>query len=243
MSNSNTAVMSLNDMTYMDKTARKLALKLLSRIQYGSFLIKEQGSTIGHFGQADGPLQAEIDVLKPEFYRRLLLGGSIASGELYIDQAWTTPDLTKVIQLFARNLPALDAFEARFRWLMLPYQRFLHWRRSNSKRQAKENISAHYDLGNDLYEGFLDPLLQYSSAVYPSPESTLAEAQQHKLRRLCDSLELQPSDHLLEIGTGWGGLALFAAKNYGCKVTTTTISEEQYRHVERLITEIGRAHV
>jgi cyclopropane-fatty-acyl-phospholipid synthase len=237
MSNSNTAVMSLNDMTYLDKTARKLALKLLSRIQYGSFLIKEQGSTIGHFGQADGPLQAEIDVLKPEFYRRLLLGGSIASGELYIDQAWTTPDLTKVIQLFARNLPALDAFEARFSWLMLPYQRFLHWRRSNSKRQAKENISAHYDLGNDLYEGFLDPLLQYSSAVYPSPESTLAEAQQHKLRRLCDSLELQPSDHLLEIGTGWGGLALFAAKNYGCKVTTTTISEEQYRHVERLIAE------
>ncbi|CAI8152626.1 MAG: Tuberculostearic acid methyltransferase UfaA1 [Pseudidiomarina mangrovi] len=237
MSNSNTAVMNLSDMSFIDKMARKLALNLLSRIQYGSFLIKEQGSTVGQFGEADGPLQAEIDVLKPEFYRRLLIGGSIASGELFIDQAWSTPDLTKVIQLFARNLPALDAFEARFTWLVLPFQRFQHWRRSNSKRQAKENISAHYDLGNDLYEGFLDPLLQYSSAVYPHADASLAEAQQHKLKRLCDSLDLQPSDHLLEIGTGWGGLALFAAKNYGCKVTTTTISEEQYRHVERLIAE------
>ncbi len=237
MSNSNTAVMNLSDMSFIDKMARKLALNLLSRIQYGSFLIKEQGSTVGQFGEANGPLQAEIDVLKPEFYRRLLLGGSIASGELFIDQAWSTPDLTKVIQLFARNLPALDAFEARFTWLVLPFQRFQHWRRSNSKRQAKENISAHYDLGNDLYEGFLDPLLQYSSAVYPHADASLAEAQQHKLKRLCDSLDLQPSDHLLEIGTGWGGLALFAAKNYGCKVTTTTISEEQYRHVERLIAE------
>ena len=237
MDNSNTAVMSLNDMSYIDKVARKVALNLLSRIQYGSFLIKEQGSTVGTFGQVAGPLQAEIDVLKPEFYRRLLLGGSIASGELYIDQAWTTPDLTKVIQLFARNLPALDAFEARFSWLTLPFQRLQHWRRSNSKRQAKENISAHYDLGNDLYQAFLDPLLQYSSAVYPQAGASLAEAQHHKLKRLCDSLDLQPSDHLVEIGTGWGGLALFAAKNYGCKVTTTTISEEQYRHVEQLIAE------
>jgi cyclopropane-fatty-acyl-phospholipid synthase len=237
MSNGNTAAMNLSEMSFIDKMARKLALKLLSRIQYGSFLIKEQGSTVGQFGQSAGPLQAEIDVLKPEFYRRLLVGGSIASGELFIDQAWSTPDLTKVIQLFARNLPALDAFEARFSWLTLPFQRFQHWRRSNSKRQAKENISAHYDLGNDLYQGFLDPLLQYSSAVYPHSRATLAEAQQHKLKRLCDSLDLQATDHLVEIGTGWGGLALFAAKNYGCKVTTTTISEEQYRHVEQLIAE------
>lgn len=237
MNTSSTVVMTMNDMSLIDKTARKAALRLLSRIQYGSFLIKEQGQLVGQYGDQTGALQAEIDVLKPEFYRRLLLGGSIASGELYIDQAWTTPDLTKVIQLFARNLPALDAFEARFTWLMLPFQRFQHWRRSNSKRQAKENISAHYDLGNDLYQAFLDPLMQYSSAVYPHPQATLAEAQQHKLKRLCDSLELQPSDHLLEIGTGWGGLALFAAKNYGCKVTTTTISDEQYRHVEGLIAE------
>jgi cyclopropane-fatty-acyl-phospholipid synthase len=237
MSNGNTAVINLKQMSLVDKMARKLALNLLSRIHYGSFLIKEQGSVVGQFGESTGPLQAEIDVLKPEFYRRLLLGGSIASGELYIDQAWSTPDLTKVIQLFARNLPALDAFEARFSWLTLPFQRLQHWRRSNSKRQAKENISAHYDLGNDLYQGFLDPLLQYSSAVYPHPGATLAEAQQHKLKRLCDSLDLQATDHLVEIGTGWGGLALFAAKNYGCKVTTTTISDEQYRHVEQLIAE------
>lgn len=222
-----------------DRMARKLVLNLLSRIRHGRFVIKEQGTLLGDFGDTASPLVAEVNVLHFSFYRRMLLKGSIGAAELFIDQAWETPDLTAVIQVFARNLRALDELEAKFSWLLLPFQKFQHWRRSNSKQQAKENISAHYDLGNDLYQAFLDPRLQYSSAVYPSTQSTLAEAQEHKLKRLCDSLELTADDHLIEIGTGWGGLAVFAAKNYGCRVTTTTISTEQHDYVRDLLVQEG----
>ncbi|CAB0150099.1 Tuberculostearic acid methyltransferase UfaA1 [Pseudidiomarina piscicola] len=222
-----------------DKWARRAVVRLLNGLEQGYVTLSEQGQVIGHFGSEKSDLKAEINVLKPEFYRKLLLGGSIASGETFIDQAWETPDLTKVIQLFARNLPALDAFEAKFRWLVMPWQKFQHWRRRNHKQQAKENISAHYDLGNELYQNFLDPAMQYSSAVYQTPEASLSEAQQYKLKRLCDSLDLQPDDHLLEIGTGWGGLAIYAAQHYGCKVTTTTISAEQFDYAQQRVEAAG----
>ncbi|MDN7138645.1 class I SAM-dependent methyltransferase [Pseudidiomarina sp. 1ASP75-14] len=239
--NTETALVTMNQGTTTDKWARRAVLRLLSELQDGYVTLREQGVILGQFGSKESDLKAEINVLRPSFYRRLLLGGSIASGETFIDKSWETPDLTTVIQLFARNLPALDAFEAKFSWLLLPWQKFQHWRRRNHKQQAKENISAHYDLGNDLYQSFLDPAMQYSSAVYPNPENTLAEAQLHKLKRLCDSLDLQPNDHLLEIGTGWGGLAVYAAKHYGCKVTTTTISNEQYEYAKKKVQEEGLA--
>lgn len=228
-----------NDLTTLDKTFRTIVLRLLNHLQLGHLKMFEQGQLIAEFGDKTSELKAEIDIQKGDFYRRFLFGGSIGAAELFMDESWTTPNLTQVIQLFARNLPALDAAEAKFSWLLLPLQKFQHWRRNNSKRQAKENISAHYDLGNDLYQAFLDPALQYSSAVYPHADASLAEAQQHKLKRLCDSLELCAEDHLLEIGTGWGGMAVFAAKHYGCKVTTTTISEEQYSYTKELIEREG----
>ena len=227
------------DLTGMDKLFRKVVLGLLNQLQEGCLVVKERDNVVGRFGQPDSDLKAEIIIQKADFFRRFLLGGSIGAAELFMDESWTTPNLTHVIQLFARNLPALDAAEAKLSWLLLPIQKVQHWRRNNSKRQAKENISAHYDLGNDLYKAFLDPALQYSSAVYPHAEATLAEAQQHKLKRLCDSLELNENDHLLEIGTGWGGLAVFAAKHYGCRVTTTTISEEQHAYTAELIEREG----
>lgn len=237
--NTETALVTMKEGTTTDKWARRAVVRLLSELDDGYVTLREQGELLGYFGREQSDLKAEINVLKPDFYRRLLLGGSIASGETFIDGSWETPDLTKVIQLFARNLPALDAFEAKFSWLLLPWQKYQHWRRRNHKQQAKENISAHYDLGNDLYESFLDPAMQYSSAVYPTPQSTLVEAQQHKLKLLCDSLDLQASDHLLEIGTGWGGLAVYAASHYGCKVTTTTISNEQYEYAKQQVAKAG----
>lgn len=232
-----------NDLGSIDKVLRKTVLSLLSRLTEGYLVVKERSQVVGRFGSEKSTLKAEIDIQKPGFYRRFLFGGSIGAAELFMDESWTTPNLTHVIQVFARNLPALDAAEAKLSWILLPIQKFQHWRRNNSKRQAKENISAHYDLGNDLYQAFLDPALQYSSAVYPHEDATLAEAQQHKLKRLCDSIELTAADHLLEIGTGWGGLAVFAAKNYGCKVTTTTISEEQFRYTKELIEREGLGHL
>ena len=124
-------------------------------------------------------------------------------------------------------------------WLALPIRKLNHLATRNSATQAKKNIAAHYDLGNKLYTRFLDDSMMYSSAIYPSPESSLAEAQQEKLRTICEKLQLSPNDHLLEIGTGWGGLAVYAAKNYGCKVTTTTISDEQHQYAAEWLEREG----
>ena len=170
---------------------------------------------------------------------RLLTGGSIGAAELFIDKAWETPNLTAVIQVFARNMDALDKLERKVAWLTFPINKYRHWANRNHKAQAKKNISAHYDLGNELYTRFLDTNMQYSSALFLQGNETLEQAQLNKMDRLCRKLELKPTDHLLEIGTGWGGLAIFAAQNYGCQVTTTTISEEQYQYVAERIKSLG----
>lgn len=222
-------------MSWFHKTCRSLFLNVLSSLPYGQMTIKERGSIVAVYGESDTDLKAEVDIQSPEAYRHLLLGGSVASGETFTDGHWTTPNLTNVIRIFARNLPMLDRWEAKFKWLTMPVWKIKHFMRRNSAQQAKKNISAHYDLGNKLYTRFLDRSMMYSSAIYPDANTTLEEAQNHKLKSICDKLQLSSSDHLLEIGTGWGGLAVYAAKNYGCKVTTTTISEEQFEYASQWI--------
>jgi cyclopropane-fatty-acyl-phospholipid synthase len=217
-----------DSLTWIDKVSRSVILKIFSKLPEGRFTIKEQGRLIDVFGQKESDLHAEVNFIDMKVYRRLLFGGSVASGETYTEKMWDTPDLTNVIRIFARNLPMLDNWESKLQWIATPLRQISHLKRQNSEQQAKKNISAHYDLGNKLYTRFLDQSMMYSSAIYPSADSNLGEAQQFKLKTICDKLQLKESDHLLEIGTGWGGLAVYAAKNYGCKVTTTTISEEQY---------------
>jgi cyclopropane-fatty-acyl-phospholipid synthase len=214
--------------SFWEKTCRSLFIGALKELPQGCLIIQEQGQEYACLGDKRSDLQAVVNILDPAAYPKLLLGGSIASGETYTEKLWDTPDLTSVIRIFARNLPTLDLWERRFKWLTMPMTKIKHLANSNSQEQAKKNIGAHYDLGNRLYVKFLDQSMMYSAAIYPDPNASLAEAQQHKLKTICDKLQLQPSDHLLEIGTGWGGLAVYAAKHYGCKVTTTTISEEQY---------------
>jgi cyclopropane-fatty-acyl-phospholipid synthase len=124
-------------------------------------------------------------------------------------------------------------------WLAIPIRKITHLANKNSTTGSKKNIAAHYDLGNKLYTRFLDDSMMYSAAIYPNKDTTLAEAQTVKLKAICDKLQLVPEDHLIEIGTGWGGLAIFAAKHYGCKVTTTTISEEQYQYAQDLVNKEG----
>ena len=168
-----------------------------------------------------------------------MLGGSIAAGERYIDGDWTTPNQTTVLQLLAENLKLVDKLEARLSWVTAPLNGLIHFFRRNSPSQARKNISAHYDLGNDFYQGFLDEKMLYSSAWYQEPQMTLEQAQEAKMRRLCDQLHLHAGDHLLEIGTGWGAMAEFAAREYGCQVTTTTISREQYDYACERIEKAG----
>lgn len=220
-----------------EKTCRSMFIGALKHLPEGNLVIKEQGQIVASLGDKSSDLKAEVIILDTAAYPKLLLGGSIASGETFTDKLWDSPNLTNVIRIFARNLSTLDTWEKRFKWLTMPMAKIKHFGNNNSETQAKKNIGAHYDLGNRLYTKFLDQSMMYSAAVYPAPNASLADAQQHKLKTICEKLQLSASDHLLEIGTGWGGLAIYAAKHYGCKVTTTTISEEQYAWAKNWVTQ------
>jgi len=224
---------------WLENVYRKTALKLLTALPEGSFELYEQGHLLLHHGERGASPHAVIEVHNPDFYRRLLKGGSIGAAESFIDGEWSSPELTDVIRLVARNLAWLDKVEARTAWLTWTLQQWQHWMRGNTRSQAKKNILAHYDLGNDLYRLFLDTEMQYSSAVFQHADDSLEAAQQHKLQRLCEKLQLKPEDHLLEIGTGWGGLAVYAARHYGCRVTTTTISDAQHAYAAERIAAAG----
>ena len=218
---------------------RVLLLKVLSKASEGHFVLKENGIIIAEVGSPSADLQAEADVLDQRAYERALLGGNTAAGEAYVDGWWTSPDITQVTRFFSRNLSMMDYWDSRFGWLLKPFKTMRYLRRLNSKRQAKKNILAHYDLGDELYQTFLDPKMQYSSAIFDVESNSLEEAQVNKLTRICDQLKLREDDHLLEVGSGWGGLAIFAAENYGCQVTTTTISDNQYRYAKNKIDAAG----
>lgn len=237
MSHGETLASVISTGSVVDKSCRTAFLKLMSLLPQGAMEIRENGSRVATFGDPDDTLHAIIDIQDIKAYRQLLLGGSIAAGETYMACMWTTPDLTSVIRIFARNLSFLDTWEDKFKWISLPVHKIQHFLRRNTSDQAKKNIEAHYDLGNRLYTRFLDQSMMYSSAIYPDPTTSLTQAQKYKLRTLCNKLQLKEHDHLIEIGTGWGGLAVFAAKHYGCKVTTTTISEEQYAYAEQWVAQ------
>jgi cyclopropane-fatty-acyl-phospholipid synthase len=221
------------------KGSRAILLRMLRQLRGAGLTLQEMGNEPMFFGDETAPLQGQIEVQDLRVYRRVLLGGSIAAGESYIDGDWTTPNLTVVLQLLAENLGLVDKIESKFSWLTSPVNSVVHFFRNNSPSQARKNISAHYDLGNDFYQGFLDERMLYSSAWYQTPHMTLEQAQEAKMRRLCEQLQLRAEDHLLEIGTGWGAMAEFAAREYGCQVTTTTISREQYDFACQRIEKAG----
>ena len=227
------------DEGFSDKLSREIGLRALKQLQHGFLVMTENGHTVGEFGDPNAAFQARVDVHRSRMYRRFLFNGDIGAGESYIDGDWSSPDLVAVIRLFAQNLDAMDSIAKRFGWLTWPLQKLMFLARRNSKRNAKQNILSHYDLGNELYSRFLDPLMQYSSAVYPRFDATLEEAQQHKLKRLCDMLDIQPGDSVLEIGTGWGGLAIYMAQHYDCHVTTTTISDAQLAYAKAKVERLG----
>ncbi|MBY7837662.1 cyclopropane-fatty-acyl-phospholipid synthase family protein [Vibrio fluvialis] len=231
-------------MTALQKGARSVALKSLQLIKIGSLTLEEayEGHDVAveHFGFAhEGQPQAHIRVTHPGFYGRVLKGGSIAAAEAYMDGWWDSPNLTAVTELMARNLSALDQLEAQSSFVTRAMNKVGHWLKRNSIVRAKQNIEAHYDLGNDLYQTFLDERMLYSSALYLSTSDSLEQAQIQKMDRLCQQLQLTANDHVIEIGTGWGAMAIYMAQHYGCRVTTTTISEEQFAYAEAEITRLG----
>jgi cyclopropane-fatty-acyl-phospholipid synthase len=169
----------------------------------------------------------------------VLFGGSVGAGEAYFKKIWDTDDLTALVRIMVLNMALLNRLDSGLSWVRKPLDLFRHLRRNNSKKTSKKNILAHYDLGNRLYESFLDPELMYSSAIYPTTDTSLDEASQHKLQIICERLQLRPTDRVIEIGSGWGGFAIYAAKNFGCHVTTTTISDAQYEKARERIENAG----
>ena len=186
------------------RIARWLLFRLLSGIRGGSLTLREGAQTF-HFGETSSALHADIQILAPGVYWRVLTGGSLAAAEAWMDGEWETTQLTPLLEILALNGEVLGRLEKGFRLLGRPLERLRHWTRRNSRAQARENIAAHYDLGNTFYSHFLDKELLYSSALFTADEQDLTAAQQAKMARLCEQLALCESDHLLEIGTGWGG--------------------------------------
>jgi cyclopropane-fatty-acyl-phospholipid synthase len=221
-----------------DALARGAVSAVMSRgVRCGRIEVEERGRTRA-FGPAGADLRAGVRINDPAAWRGPL-HGSLGLGEGYVDGLWETDDLVSLIRIAAREVGSLDGLRgavARPRALLHRARRLVP---ENTRRGARRNISAHYDLGNDLFAAFLDERMMYSCAYFPRPGASLEEAQRAKLDRICRQLRLGPDNHLLEIGTGWGGLAVHAAAEHGCRVTTTTISREQHALARRRVREAG----
>jgi cyclopropane-fatty-acyl-phospholipid synthase len=225
--------------TARDRIARAIVLAVFSRMRRGELIVNEPSRRM-RFGERDPrrPLSTELNVRSPRFYRSVLRG-SLGLSESYVEGAWDCDDLVTLTRIAARNVGALDTARKLLAPVLVPLQRAASWLARNTPARARRQIAAHYDLGNELFAQFLDRTMMYSCAVFESPESTLEEASLAKLERICRKLRLTPDDHVLEIGTGWGGFAQYAAERYGCRVTTTTISAEQHAYATKRICDAG----
>lgn len=211
----------------LEQVATRLLLAAAARIRVGRLEITFPDGRRRSFGDADSPEHGEIVVNDTAAFARLLIGGETGAGEAYVDGLWSSPDVTRVIRVGALNREALSLSRG---WMRVPDQlrrRVAHRLRRNTRANARRNISSHYDLGNDFYRLWLDESMTYSSAVFAAPDQPLADAQRNKYRLIADGARLAKGDHVLEIGSGWGGFALYAAGELGCNVTSITISQEQ----------------
>ena len=218
--------------------AKWITGKLLEKIKFGKLVLIDGDKTVEYGESSSQELSCSITIHDSKFYRAVAFGGSVAAAKSYIEKEWDVDDLTKFIRLIIRNKHAfytVDSGIAKIsNWLL----RIWHYFRANTINGSKRNIQHHYDLSNQFFALWLDPSMMYSCAYYTNGDS-LEKASTNKLRLICEKLELTADDHILEIGAGWGGFAIYAHQNYGCKVTTTTISNKQYAYVEKKITQLN----
>ncbi|MBD1575774.1 MULTISPECIES: SAM-dependent methyltransferase [Vibrio] len=217
---------------------RQLIFSILTHLTDSQLTIVE-GKHRRIFGEDNAPLKGQITIHDSSFFKDMIFNGSIGAAEAYIDAKWSSPNLTALIQIMARNQTQLDQIESKTRWISSIKNWWLRRQNLNSETGSKRNILAHYDIGNELYQRFLDPSMLYSSAIYSQETADLAAAQQYKMQLICQRLELQPTDSVIEIGTGWGGLAIYMAQHIGCHVTTTTISDAQFDYAQQQVKQWG----
>ncbi|ALJ26695.1 cyclopropane-fatty-acyl-phospholipid synthase [Stenotrophomonas acidaminiphila] len=222
----------------LDRFLRQRMHQQLAGFGHGQLVVEDPLGTL-RIGQAGSGPAVTLRVLDPGFYRALATHGSVGAGQAYMDGLWQCSDLVGLIRLLARNRDLLDGMETGSARLGGLAMKALHALRRNTREGSRRNIAAHYDLGNAFFGLFLSPDLMYSSACWSGADDTLEAASTRKLELICRKLALGPDDHVLEIGTGWGGFALHAARHHGCRVTTTTISREQHDLAAARIAEAG----
>jgi cyclopropane-fatty-acyl-phospholipid synthase len=214
-------------------------LRQLTKLNFGQLTVVDRSGAF-EFGRVGTTNQtATITVHDRRFYRAVVLGGGLGAAEAYIRGDWDSADLTAAMRVLARNMEATAGVEKGTARLLNALRSASNWLRRNTRAGSKRNIAAHYDLSNDFFALMLDPTMTYSSGVFPSVTATLEEASMEKYDRICRKLKLTPQDHVLEIGTGWGGFAEHAARRYGCRVTTTTISDQQHAYAANRFREVG----
>jgi len=227
-------------MNWWHQRARAIFLAAGAHAQHGHLELVCPDQTF-HIGRPGASPSALLGVHDPRVFARILARGEMGLSEAYVDGDWSSPDLVGLIRLALRNNSAMQRLNTATSWLSRQAHRMAHALRSNTVDGSRKNIAAHYDLGNDFFSLFLDRELMYSSAWFETPDDTLETAQLQKLDRICRKLQLTPDDHVLEIGTGWGGFAAYAATRYGCRVTTTTISREQHAYAAERFSRLGAA--
>jgi cyclopropane-fatty-acyl-phospholipid synthase len=218
----------------------RVLLYMLQGLRIGQLEVNLPGGVRRTFvGRERLELRGVMNIRDARMVRQVLAGGEVGFGEAYVDELWDSPDLAALLAVLYLNEPYYSAYEKN--WIGRLHGWWQHRRRHNSRDQARENIAAHYDLGNDFYALWLDPTLAYSSAVFTAPAQSLEEAQREKFRLMYERLELKPEHHLLEIGSGWGGFAIYAAQRSGCRVTSITLSEEQLKEARARAAAAGVA--
>ena len=222
--------------TRMTSFFKRILFKKLKGLKTGELTIID-GSKIHVFGIPKSELKATLTVSSQEFYVFLGSGGTNGAAEAFTAGYWSADNLVELIQIIIRNKKTMEGLESGLARLTNPITKIIHRLRQNTLKGSKSNILAHYDLSNDFYKLWLDSTMTYSSGIFLNKKSSMLDASVEKLDRLCRKLNLNSSDHVLEIGTGWGSFATHAAKNYGCKVTTTTISDNQFNYVAELISK------
>lgn len=222
-----------------ERLCRRILRRNLNRISTGEVVL-EFGGRSERFGDLKtNELMGHVHALSPRFFRSIVTGGALGAADSYLVGEWISDDLTDLFRVLLRNESLLQGFRSPWTMLSGVTNRVRHYRNSNSRDGSRRNIHQHYDLGNSFFSLFLDPTMMYSSALFTNEQASLEKASLEKVDRVCRTLQLSPDDHVLEIGTGWGTFAIHAAENYGCRVTTTTISEEQFHLASQRVDDAG----
>lgn len=220
--------------------ARRIVLSRLARLSDGQIIVTEgtELTTLGSLTE-DFPNAMQLYVLDPKFYSDIAFGGAIGAAEAYMRGYWICNELVDLLRILIRNRDVLEQVDSGLALLSAPLRKAFHALNKNTRKGSRKNIAAHYDLGNDFYKLWLDPKMMYSCAYFDKPDTPLQTAATEKLDRICRKLDLSAGDSVIEIGTGWGGFAIHAAKYYGCRVTTTTISEQQFDYAKQAVKAAG----